>query len=197
MPAFQLKDSITMSQTTMSRELLGKHISPETNRYKHILGVVNRLQDLLPKLPISNQQRIELLNAAFLHDIGYSDQLNKLSFHPLDGAIYAQRIGYAKPVVSAVLFHSCAYDQMKMYRNDLSEYMERNYLDLTDEDLFFIKVITYCDLHTSPTGENITLDYRISEVVDRYGVDHDVSKFMLACEPKFRKIVDKINLLTK
>ncbi len=47
-----------------------------------------------------------------------------------------------------------------------------------DVDRMFIDLVSYCDLYTSATGERVTLQERMDDVVLRYGEDHEVSQLM-------------------
>jgi hypothetical protein len=44
--------------------------------------------------------------AAWLHDIGHAASLSRTGFHPLDGAIYLQQLGWDDGVVRLVAYHS-------------------------------------------------------------------------------------------
>jgi hypothetical protein len=172
---------------------LAEYLTPEENRYHHILGVVRNMEELLPKLDLNEEVKKELIQAAFLHDIGYNPELNKNNFHPLDGAIFAQQSGFSKPVIAAILFHSEAYETVKKARTDLLDIYETNKPLLDEQDRLFIDLITYCDVQTSPQGEKISLEERVQDVVNRYGEDHLVSQMMIFCKPKYQNTIERVN----
>ncbi len=62
------------------------------------------MQDLLPKLSVPDEWKPVLVQACYLHDVGYSPQLNQYNYHQLDGAIFAHTQGFSKPIIAAVLF---------------------------------------------------------------------------------------------
>ncbi|QCV56729.1 HD domain-containing protein [Thermoactinomyces vulgaris] len=172
---------------------LAGYLSPEENRYHHILGVVRGMQEILPRLELEQETKAQLIQAAYLHDVGYSKQLNQYNFHPLDGAVFAQQSGFSKPVIAAILFHSEAYETVKKARTDLLNIYETNKQLLDEQDRLFIDLITYCDVQTSPQGEKISLDKRVQDVVNRYGEDHPVSQMMIFCKPKYQNTIDRVN----
>lgn len=133
------------------------------------------MEDLLPQLDIPNEWKIMLIQSCYLHDIGYSDRLNYYQFHPLDGAI---------------LFHSCAFEAIKNNRTDLLNIYQDHYKLLDAQDHLFIDLVTYCDIHTSPRGESITLEQRINDVVNRY-----VSRLMVANRSLYENAIFKVNNL--
>jgi len=57
---------------------------------------------------VADQDRWLLVYAAWLHDIGYSPEVSRTGFHPLDGARYLLSVGASADLVGAVAHHSCA-----------------------------------------------------------------------------------------
>jgi HD domain len=172
---------------------LADFLSPEENRYHHILGVVRLMKEILPKLNFNEEVKKELIQAAYLHDIGYSPKLNKTNFHPFDGACFAFKAGFNKPVIAAVLFHSEAYETVKEKRSDLLPAYSLNHDLLDEQDRLFTDLVTYCDVQTSPQGEKVSLDERVRDVVKRYGEHHPVSRMMIQCKPKYQDIINRVN----
>lgn len=80
---------------------------PLPRRWKHSLGVAERARAIAPILGAD----AELMEAtAVLHDIGYSPDLAKTGFHPLDGARYLRDVaGADERVIRLVAHHSCAW----------------------------------------------------------------------------------------
>ncbi|MBA4603287.1 HD domain-containing protein [Thermoactinomyces mirandus] len=179
----------------MNDKILNEYIPSETNRYQHILGVADRMKQLLEQITVNETDKRLLIQAAYLHDIGYSDRLNKHHFHPLDGAIFAQQMNFPKPVIAAVLFHSGAYESVKETRNDLFPTYSLNDDLLDKTDHLFIDLVTYCDLHTSPLGKEIPFEERIQDIVDRYGEHHEVSQSMIKNMTNFKKTIQRVEKL--
>ncbi|MGA8943453.1 MAG: HDIG domain-containing metalloprotein [Thermoactinomyces sp.] len=191
-PYLRLIQSELKAKICMNDKILNDYIPSGTNRYKHILGVVRHMKHLLDRINIADKLKPLLIQAAYLHDIGYSNRLNATNFHPFDGAVFAQNHGFPKPVVAAVLFHSGACESAKKTGSDLVSVYELNTPLLDDTDWLFIDLVTYCDLHTAPTGENITFDERIQEIIQRYGESHEVSRFMVGNRKNFKKTIQRV-----
>lgn len=176
---------------------LATYLSPNIPRHAHILGVVNQMQKLLSYITVPTIWHSLLIQACYLHDIGYSPQLQQYNYHQLDGAIFAAKQGFPKEIVATILFHSCAYEGVVLSRPDLRA-IYANHLHLLDEkDHFFIDLVSYCDLHTSAFGEAISFEKRVSDVAVRYGNDHEVTKVMNANVPHFETIIARVQLLKK
>src|SRR6266702_1626487 len=61
-------------------------LSPLGQRWLHTKGVVKRAQEV--GNAFNEEDRVLLIAAAYLHDIGYAPSLHRMDFHPLDGAHY-------------------------------------------------------------------------------------------------------------
>src|ERR1700687_4768665 len=64
----------------------GTFLAPLGNRWLHTLGVVERAHEVGRIL--NEEDRVLLIAAAYLHDIGYAPSLKVTGFHPIDGAYY-------------------------------------------------------------------------------------------------------------
>jgi hypothetical protein len=197
----QLSDVLLLEQfqgvgrVVMDEKELSKYIPPDRHRYTHILGVVERMKEVLAQIEMEEETKELLLQTAFLHDIGYSDKLNQYDYHPLDGAFFVQQCGFPKPVIAAVLFHSGAYESVKKTRPDLVSIYAYNAQWLDETDQLFIDLITYCDLHTSPVGKKISVKERIDDIVTRYGAEHEVSRFMIGNLEGFKQTIERVEQL--
>ncbi|WP_028776412.1 HD domain-containing protein [Shimazuella kribbensis] len=181
----------------MTREKLATYLDPKLPRFHHILGVVRNMEQLLPKITLPSGWSALLIQASYLHDIGYSPKLNQYNYHQLDGAVYAADQGFPKPIIATLLFHSCAYEGVLYSRPDLKEIYETHLRKLDTEDQMFIDLVSYCDLHTSANGEKTTLRARVDDVAVRYGKEHEVSKIMSANEPIFEEIIERVTRMIK
>ncbi|MCH5583705.1 HD domain-containing protein [Shimazuella sp. AN120528] len=176
---------------------LADYIDPSIPRFHHILGVVRKMKSLLTQLNILEEWKALLIQACYLHDIGYSPKLDLYHYHQLDGAIFAAKQGYPKYIVATILFHSCAYEGVIYSRPDIRKVYEHHLSLLDDKDQMFIDLVSYCDLHTSADGEDTNLAQRVKNVIERYGDTHEVSKIMLSNVPHFRQIIDRVTKLIK
>ncbi|MFH9071501.1 HD domain-containing protein [Streptomyces alboflavus] len=149
---------------------------PLPRRWAHSLGVAERARSLSPVL----SDDAELLEAAaVLHDIGYSPALAATGFHPLDGARFLRHHERAdERVVSLVAHHSCALleAEERGLRAELESEFELERPDLVD-------ALLYCDMTTTPDGTRTTPTQRLEEIVQRYGPDTIVGRFIQRATP--------------
>ena len=134
-------------------------------------------------------QRLQLLQAALYHDIAYADPLKLSSYHPLDGAIHLAHVGADEEVIEAILYHSDARGSAKRFPEVESIYCE---LDLVCKPSLVADALTFCDRRTSPSGQPISLERRLQEVRERYGVDHPVVTTNPNAPQEFRAISERI-----
>ncbi|MER5887282.1 HD domain-containing protein [Streptomyces sp. NPDC001941] len=150
---------------------------PLPRRWKHVLGVAERAQVLAPILG----DDAELLEAAaVLHDIGYSPDLAKTGFHPLDGARYLRDVaGADERVVRLVAHHSCAWLEAdaRGLREELDGEFPHDAAHLDD-------ALCFCDMNTTPDGTPTNPVDRINEIAGRYGTDSLIGKFIRRAEPE-------------
>ena len=157
----------------LARQLLG---IPLPHRWAHVQGVAAQARSLAPTLG----DDAELLEAAaWLHDIGYSPGLADTGFHPLDGARYLRDVHAADPTLCRLVAnHSCAVieaEERGLHR-ELSEEFPAPESNLSD-------ALAYCDMTTTPTGRLVSVHDRLSEIRQRYGSSHVVTRFTLKAEP--------------
>lgn len=114
-----------------------------------------------------------LVAAAWLHDVGYSPDLEDTGFHPLDGARHLRSVGVDPEVVGLVAHHSSALVEARergMERELLTEFPPR--------DPAMMDALCYCDMTTGPDGERMTVDQRLDEIRSRYGPEDVVTRFV-------------------
>jgi hypothetical protein len=141
----------------------GELLADTGRRWEHVRGVGSHAQRISHTL--DEDDRLHLIAAAWLHDIGYAPTLAATAFHPLDGAHYLRSLGHER-LARLVAYHSSAR-------------WEAEALGLADELAAFPRedsatsdALTYCDMTTSPTGQHITLADRLAEIAERYGAEH-------------------------
>ncbi|MUN40814.1 HD domain-containing protein [Actinomadura litoris] len=152
-----------------ARELARKHLETTLpRRWAHTQGVARQARTLVPILG----DKADLLEAAaWLHDIGYAPDLVNTGFHPLDGARYLRDTHQADDhLCRLVAHHSCA----------LTEARERGLIGALAEEFGFAppllsEYLTYCDMTTSPDGDQLSVRDRLAEIIGRYGNTHIVS----------------------
>jgi putative nucleotidyltransferase with HDIG domain len=150
---------------------------PLPRRWKHSLGVAERARTIALILG----QDAELLEAAaVLHDIGYSPDLAKTGFHPLDGARYLRDVAQAdERVIHLVAHHSCAWMEAdaRGLRDELEDEFPREHAHLND-------ALCYCDMNTTPDGTPTNPVDRINEIAGRYGPESLIGTFIRRAAPE-------------
>jgi hypothetical protein len=155
-------------------------------RWSHTCGVARAADDIA--YIFEPADRPVLRAAAYLHDIGYSADLVASGFHPLDGAAWLQRAGYPR-LAGLIAHHSGARHEARLrgLAADLASYLEER-SELSD-------ALAYCDLTTGPDGQPMTYLERLTEIADRYGAGHLVSRAVHAAGPELGEAVARIHAL--
>ncbi|MFE4828344.1 HD domain-containing protein [Streptomyces sp. NPDC056672] len=146
-------------------------------RWAHSLGVAERARSIAPVLGTD----ADLMEAAAaLHDIGYSPDVAKTGFHPLDGARYLRDVARAdERVVCLVAHHSCSWMEAEArgLRDELESEFPRESSHLND-------ALCYCDMNTTPDGTPTNPVDRVNEIAGRYGSDSLIGTFIRRAEPE-------------
>jgi putative nucleotidyltransferase with HDIG domain len=158
----------------LARKLLE---DPLPRRWAHVQGVAAQARSLAPMLG----DDADLLEAAaYLHDIGYAPDLAKTGFHPLDGARYLRDVEHAIPrLCSLVAQHSCA--DIEAEERGLVDELSREF---PHANPMLEDALAYCDMTTTPTGHAVSVEDRLSEIVDRYGPSNIVTRFIRRAQPE-------------
>ncbi|MYS05221.1 HD domain-containing protein [Streptomyces sp. SID6041] len=167
---------------SLSESLLSE---PLPRRWAHSLGVAKRARSLSPILG----RDAELLEAAaVLHDIGYSPSIATTGFHPLDGARFLRdQEGADHRVVRLVAHHSYALleAEERGLRHELETEFELERPELVD-------ALIVSDMTTTPTGEHTTPAARLDEIVQRYGPDTIVGRFIQRAAPEIHAANERV-----
>lgn len=143
---------------------LAEHLlaEPLPRRWAHTQGVGRKAESIAH---VVGDDAELLISSAWLHDIGYTPKLVSTGFHPIDGALYLRDTENADPrVCSLVAHHTCAHIEAR-----------NRSLDQTLADEFepvgglLADALIYCDITTSPDGEPVEVEERLSEILSRYG----------------------------
>ena len=86
-------------------------VLPLGRRWQHVRAVAASAERVALTAALD---RGILVSAAWLHDIGYADQLRTTGFHPLDGARYLLTQGFDERVAALVAHHSCAVAEARL-----------------------------------------------------------------------------------
>ncbi|NMH94561.1 HD domain-containing protein [Pseudonocardia bannensis] len=158
-----------------ARRLAERLVSPLGRRWSHVQAVAARADELRDAVAAGDGDH--LVAAAWLHDVGYSPEISHTRFHPLDGARFLRKQGWPALIVDLVAHHSGArYEaEQRGLGAELAEF------PFPDGPL--LDALVTADLTTGPSGERLTYDERISEILDRYAADDPVYKTWLTAGP--------------
>jgi hypothetical protein len=158
-------------------------VSPLGRRWLHVQGVAVRAKQLIPSVRADEAET--LVAAAWLHDIGYSPEIGHTRFHPLDGARYLQKEGWPERIVCLVAHHSGA--RFEAAERGLSAELE----EFPFEDDPVLDALVTADLTTGPSGERLTYDKRIREILSRYEPGDPVHRTWTKAAPIMREAVER------
>jgi len=157
-----------VADVRVAAELAEQRLGGMGNRWGHTQAVAARARSA--GLAVAPDDRDLLVAAAWLHDIGYADTVADTGLHPLDGAEYLTRLGFARRLVALVTHHSCAR----------FEAAERG---LTDPLATYVRetglvadALIYADMTIGATGETFTGTDRLAEILERYPPEHPVHR---------------------
>ena len=158
-------------------------------RWAHVQGVAARAHTLKPSLGAD----AELLEAAaWLHDIGYLPELAATGLHGLDGARYLRDAQHAEPLLCRlVAHHSCAVIEAE--ERGLAHVLTREFAPLPRP---LADALTFCDMTTSPDGQQVQVQNRLAEIHDRYGTSHLVSRSIRRATPLMLEAVGHVQART-
>jgi hypothetical protein len=155
-------------------------------RWAHVQGVAARARSLAPAIG-ADASLLEA--AAWLHDIGYLPELAKTGLHGLDGARYLRDVQHADPMLCRlVAHHSCAVIEAE--ERGLADLLRREF-DPAPHRL--ADALTFCDMTTSPDGEQVQVHRRLAEIHDRYGSGHLVSRSIRRATPLILQAVGQVS----
>jgi putative nucleotidyltransferase with HDIG domain len=154
-------------------------------RFLHVRGVARQAERLASVT--SDDDRLLLVAAAWLHDIGYASGLVDTGFHPIDGARFLRRGEADERVVNLVAHHSCVLIEadLRGVAGVLRDEFPRNTALPHDE-------LCYCDQTTSPDGDVVDVSERLAEIRRRYPDGHVVRRFVDVAEAELTEIVRRV-----
>lgn len=163
-------------------------LEPLENRWLHTKGVVRTAEQI--KKAFDEEDQKLLMAAAYLHDIGYAPQIQKTGFHPLDGAYYLLSLKLDR-LASLVAHHSEAQFEAEL-RGLLPELnsFPRDQSEIVD-------ALTYCDMHSNATGQTVTFEKRIEDILQRYPEGHIVNQAIHRAIPSYNQAIANVQKLLK
>jgi HD domain len=152
------------------------------DRWKHVQAVAAQARQV--SAAVAPEDRPYLVAAAWLHDVGYAPPLNRLGFHPVDGARYVRQQGQER-LASLVAYHSGA--RFEAEERGLVEELT----EFAPEDGPVLDALTNADMTTGPAGQCVDLEERIAEILDRYPPDDPVHRAARRSRPALQGAVDR------
>lgn len=146
-----------------ARDLAADLLGSTGDRWRHTTAVAARAAELAGT--VAPTDRDVLVAAAWLHDIGYAEDLVDTGFHPLDGARHLDRLGWPRRIGALVAHHSGARfvaDALGL-GGPLVAY-PREAGPVAD-------ALTYADQTVDSRGRRVSLQDRLADMLDRHGPD--------------------------
>ncbi|HET7386290.1 MAG TPA: HDIG domain-containing protein [Nocardioidaceae bacterium] len=172
------------SELEQAAHLAEELLCDKPNRLAHVREVAETARRVTGACGIDPDL---LISAAWLHDIGYADAAVQTGFHPLDGARYLRSIAFDERVVSLVAHHSFAV--LEAWERGLEGVLTAEFVAPPAE---LADALCFCDMTTGPTGDDVTLDERLTEIRVRYGAEHIVTRFIDRAEPELRAAIARV-----
>ncbi len=104
-----------------------------------------------------------LVDAAWLHDVGYAPLLVDTGFHSLDGARWLRANHWPDTVCRLVAWHTRAGQEARL--RDLHSQLQSEF---PQPPAAAQTALTWADLTSSPTGERCTAEERVASILARY-----------------------------
>ena len=157
-------------------------------RWAHTQGVADTARQLAP---IVGDDAELLEAAAWLHDIGYAPEIAHTGFHPLDGARYLRDCQNADTsLCGLVAYHTGAIHEARV--RGLEVDLEREF---TEPSQLLADALTYSDVTTGPDGDRVDVRERLTDIHERYGRDHPVSRAVRAASGSWFDSVRRVEEL--
>ncbi|WP_404434216.1 HD domain-containing protein [Microbacterium lacus] len=176
---------MTSDFVTRARSLAARHLSSSPRRWAHVQGVAATAEIVAPVLHAEHSD--EIVAACWLHDVGYAPDVAKTGFHPVDGATFAEGEGMPSLVVSLIAFHTGSVFEAQQ-RELLAEL---NAFAAPPRDV--LDIVTYADMTTSPSGEPVSADERVAEILSRYDEDDPVFAAVSTSAPELLAAVARVD----
>ena len=168
---------------SLARLLLAESIP---RRWAHSQGVGRKAESVAH---LVGDDASALVSAAWLHDVGYAPNLMVTGMHQLDGARYLRDVAKADDLVCRlVAHHSCALIEAR--NRGLSDELTNEFPPVGG---LLSDAITYADMTTSPVGEPVEVEQRLTEILARYGERDLVSE---SIQEASSLIVDSVRVIT-
>ena len=160
-------------------------LSMDVQRLAHVAGVA--LAAAVASRAVADEDAELLIASAWLHDIGYSEQLRRTGFHPLDGGRHLRDTGASDRLCRLVANHTTASVEAKA--RGLAQVLAEEF---PPEDSPTADALTYADLTTGADGAPTTVEARLDDIYDRYPSGHVVHESIRRAEPDLIATVRRV-----
>jgi hypothetical protein len=109
------------------------------------------------------QWQSAIMDAAWLHDVGYGERVASTGFHPLDGARWLRARGWPNETCRLVAWHTAASveGRLRGLRQALAA-------EFDPPPRLPAAALTWSDLTSSPCGERWSVARRLGDILRRY-----------------------------
>jgi hypothetical protein len=143
------------------------------SRFEHTWAVARQAERSRHLLP--PPWRDALVDAAWLHDVGYAPEISSYAFHPLDGACFLASEGWPGEVCRLVAWHTRAGTEAAL--RGLTPELEELFRPPPARAQ---AVLAWADLTSTPEGGRCTAAERLAEILERYPADSVVARATVA-----------------
>ncbi len=157
------------------------------DRRAHSIEVGRKVEGVSSRL--AEHVRADSVTAAYLHDVGYAHV--RTDFHPLDGALFLADRGFSATVCQLVAQHSGSLVEARL--RGIPECDFEPFAINSEAVESALKVLTWADLTTGPTGLTVTLSERLGEVEERYGSGSVVVRALQAARSQLEVACDFVD----
>lgn len=111
-----------------------------------------------------------LVAAASLHDIGYSAQVVRTGFHPLDGGLYLRAAGHPERLAALIAHHSLA---CLMAPEQVVDELDAHF---PQEHSLLVDALVFSDMHSAPDGRIIRGETRLADIAARRPTEYQARR---------------------
>jgi hypothetical protein len=148
--------------TSSARDLSIRLLGDDPGRLDHTSGVARAAAYAAERLP--DVPTDLLVAAAWLHDVGHAASLSRTGFHPLDGALYLEQLGWGDDIVRLVAYHS--HSVVSAEEVDALTTLQR-FEPITG---LIADTLTFADVIAGPDGRGAPVDFLGTSRVARPGM---------------------------
>lgn len=164
--------------------LAAELLEADPPRFRHTVGVAARASFLTAA--VERGDAATLVAAAWLHDIGYAGPLRQTGFHPIDGALYLDRLGWPTDISALVAHHSGS--RFLASALGLESHIGR-YEFVTNA---LSDALTVADQCTGQHGELMGIEERLRDQLVRHGPDSCYARALPQRGPYIRSCASRV-----